>query len=76
MEVCSILNTGLVGYWRAQDVVVDAALTIAQANNKAQDVDLHRSLIQLHVGEENAQAAAKVIKVADEVIGTLLDVKV
>ncbi|MBU3059498.1 hypothetical protein [Pseudomonas indica] len=44
----------------------------AQATDRT-SADLATSLVELRVGETQAQAGAKVIETADEVLGTLID---
>lgn len=43
--------------------------------SQAQPVDLATSLVDLQVGKEQVQAGAKVLKTADDVLGTLLDIR-
>lgn len=44
-------------------------------NNQVRQVDLASSLVDLQAGKEQVQAGAKVIKTADDALGTLLDVR-
>jgi flagellar hook protein FlgE len=45
------------------------------SNSQAQQVDLASSLVDLQIGKEQVQAGAKVIKTADDTLGTLLDIR-
>jgi flagellar hook protein FlgE len=66
----------------ASDIAsINVAKPVAQApvanpgNKQAQPVDLATSLVDLQVGKEQVQAGAKVLKTADDVLGTLLDIR-
>jgi len=45
------------------------------AQKPANNADLATSLTELKVGKTEAQAGAKVIETADEVLGTLVDIR-
>jgi flagellar hook protein FlgE len=86
----SAFGSGLAGVQNGQQRVNQAASDIASINVakpvaetpaanlnniQAQPVDLATSLVDLQVGKEQVQAGAKVIKTADDVLGTLLDIR-
>jgi len=88
MEISgNALNAGLNALQAGQRRVDQAAADIAgsslprpeQAPDSSQppanDVELTTSLTELKVGKTEAQAAAKVIETADEVLGTLVDIR-
>ena len=76
MEIGSMLHSGLSGYRRAEDVVTRSAFEIANLSNPNSETNLTESLVNLKIGEVNAQASARVIETADEVLGTLIDTRV
>lgn len=49
---------------------------INQHNSAGELSDLNQSIVDLKVAEYQAKASAKVVKTADETLGTLLDVSV
>ncbi len=84
--VSNILNTGLQGIRQGVQGAEKAASQIARAGQSgggeeatAQSGDLYTDLaeplVDLKLYETSVKASAKVVKVADEVIGTLLDIK-
>ncbi len=88
MEISgSAFNSGLAAVQGGQRRVDQAATDIASATVArperapdssavpANNVDLANSLTELKVGKNEAQAGAKVIETADEVLGTLLDIR-
>lgn len=88
MEISgNALNAGLNALQAGQRRVDQAAAEIASTSlprpeqvpdssqPPASNVDLATSLTELKVGKTEAQAGAKVIETADEVLGTLVDVR-
>lgn len=88
MEVSgSVLSSGLAAFQAGQRRVDVAAAEIAGAavntDPKAQETnsfaesnrDLVTSLVELQAGKLQAQAGAKVVETADEVLGTLVDIR-
>lgn len=73
-----IMGAGLTGMQRGYQTVTNAANNIAQQStvNNAQGAngDLARPLVNLGVGERQTEASASVIRSADEMVGTLIDV--
>jgi flagellar hook-associated protein FlgK len=79
MDVGSVVNQGLIGMQRSQNEIAKSAQQIASAgtterNNPAKK-DLVEPLINLKVQTHVFNASAKVVKAADETIGTLLNIK-
>jgi flagellar hook protein FlgE len=90
ISASSAFNSGLSSVQNGQQRVNQAATDIASAslpkpvaesaapnpsNSQAQQVDLASSLVDLQIGKEQVQAGAKVIKTADDTLGTLLDIR-
>ena len=88
MEISgSAFNSGLAAIQSGQQRVDQAATNIASStvarSEQARDstavpdtnADLASSLVELKVGKTEAQAGAKVVETADEVLGTLLDIR-
>lgn len=81
-DVGSALNSGLQGFQSAQNRVSQAAQDIASQSLTDASVegintnDIVNSLVDLKVAEVDAQANAKVIETASDVLGTLLDIEV
>ncbi|MDO8697069.1 MAG: hypothetical protein A2Y50_01615 [Pseudomonadales bacterium RIFCSPLOWO2_12_59_9] len=90
ISASSAFNSGLSSVQSGQQRVNQAATDIASAslpkpvaesaapnpsNSQAQQVDLASSLVDLQIGKEQVQAGAKVIKTADDALGTLLDIR-
>lgn len=80
-------NYGQLGLQRSQDSLQQASTQVANASTALQSVsdagntinpqaDLQGDLINANISELNAQANAKVIGAVDEMLGTLIDVKV
>jgi hypothetical protein len=83
MEIQSSLHAGLQGFQNASATAHEAAANIAvqtTVSNENQSLQqapsVTESLVALNVAEVQAQASAKVIDTADEVLGTLIDVSV
>lgn len=84
MDVGSVVNQGLIGMQKSQSSMLQSAQQIAQAGTpqradapeaNQQSQDLASSLVNLKVQSQVFDSSAKVVKAADETIGTLLDVK-
>lgn len=79
----SLLTAGLGAYQAGQHRVDQAAAAIAgrpvQAAETSQvvaeSVELTEQLVQMKVGEHQAQAGARMFQTADEVLGTLVNTK-
>ncbi|MBL4900010.1 MAG: hypothetical protein JKX76_10290 [Colwellia sp.] len=89
MEIKSAFNSGIQGFQKATEEANQAAENIVAAtsirrdestinqiptNNEKKIPDLNQSLVDLKVAEFQAKSSAQVIKTADEVLGTLVDV--
>ncbi len=79
MDVGSVVNQGLIGMQKSQSSMLQSAQQIAQAGTTQRDNpaanDLVEPLINLKVQAQVFDSSAKVVKAADETIGTLLDIK-
>jgi flagellar hook protein FlgE len=84
MDVGSVVNQGLIGMQKSQSSMLQSAQQIAQAGAtqradapaaSSQSSDLASSLVNLKVQSQVFDSSAKVVKSADETIGTLLDTK-
>lgn len=84
--VDSVLSTGLQGVLTgvegaqqaAQDIVTATTIggsTVDGTENPAAIVELTEAIVDLKVSEQQVQASAAVIKSADEMLGTLVDIK-
>ena len=78
MAINSITGTALQGIQRGLQGLRRNASEIASAQNMnsgAPSKNLTRSLVELHQNELYTTVNVKTLKTADQVIGTLLDVK-
>ena len=73
--VDSVTSNALSGIQRAQDGMQRNASNIARANQGDKTKDVTRSLVELNQHKNAGIASMKVLKVADEMLGSLLDVK-
>lgn len=82
----NMLSAGLQGYQRAEQQATQASWRIAQASTNGsapketpsvvtQQVSLADELVTLKQAELHAEASAKVIQTADDMVGTLIDVR-
>ena len=72
----SVAGSAIQGIQRAQEGLKRNASEIASASalsNKQGGKDMTRSLVEMHQHKTNGQASVKVLKAADEMVGTLLD---
>ncbi|GAA4504148.1 flagellar biosynthesis protein FlgE [Pseudaeromonas paramecii] len=79
MQIDSAMSYGLQGLSRAQQQVEQGSREIASLPVQAespQSKDLTQSVMTLQQGQNEAQAAAKVVKSADDMMGTLIDIRV
>ncbi|MGQ8366487.1 hypothetical protein [Glaciecola sp. 1036] len=67
----SALYSGVQGYNRGQQMVNDASANLAQSNR--QNIDLNSSVIQMTVGQLQAEASVEVIQRTQGMIGTIID---
>lgn len=78
MAINSITGTALQGIQRGLQGLRRNASEIASAQNMnsgTPNKDLTRSLVELHQNELYTTINVKTLKTADQVIGTLLDIK-
>jgi flagellar hook protein FlgE len=59
---------------RDESVITQAEANQAATTNEQKIPDLNQSIVELKVAEFQAKSSAQVIKTADEVLGTLVDV--
>lgn len=59
---------------RDESVITQAETNQATTTNEQKIPDLNQSIVELKVAEFQAKSSAQVIKTADEVLGTLVDV--
>jgi len=78
MGALSIQSEAVLGIQRGLDGMRKNASEIASADqlNKAgQDTSLVGSLVEMEQNKIQAQASAKVVSAADEVLGTIIDLR-
>lgn len=90
IDLGSVVNQGLIGMQKSQTSMVQSAQQIAQTNVTQQAVsaqnaaaadvrsrpqDVAEPLINLKIQSHVFDSSARVVKSADETIGTLLDTK-
>ncbi len=78
MSSISALNTGLAGIQRGFDALDRDARQILKATTTGDPEpghDLNRSLIYLKVDKLQTGSAARIVEVASNMIGSLLDIK-
>lgn len=73
--VDSVTSNALSGIQRAQNGMQRNASNIARANQGDNTKDVTRSLVELNQHKNAGIASMKVLKAADELLGSLLDVK-
>ena len=71
----SLLATGVQGVQTGMASANEAAGKIARFGTTEQDGDLATPLVDLKRSELQVKASAAVIKTADEMVGTLIDIK-
>lgn len=79
MDIGSVVNQGLIGMQRSQNEMARSAQQIAEAGTTQRDNpqknDLTEPLINLQVQKHYFDGSAKVVKAANDTIGTLLNIK-
>ena len=76
MQIDSALNSGYLGLQKATLQVDESSARLAQLATQPDKVDPTTELVNLNVAEQGGQVAAEVVKTADEMMGTLLDIRV
>jgi flagellar hook-associated protein FlgK len=78
-NIGSVVNQGLIGLQNSQASIARSAQQIAEAGttqrNNPEKNDLVEPLINIKAQSQVFSASAKVVKVANDTIGTLLDIK-
>jgi flagellar hook protein FlgE len=69
----SVLSTGVQGIQSGLNRANQAAGEIARSGTTEQNGDLAKSIVDLKSSELQVKASAKVIKTADDLLGTLID---
>lgn len=72
IAVNSIMQSGLQGYQDASKQMQQVANNMAHGQHK--NIDFNRSAVDLQQSTLQAQASAQVIKRADGMIGTIIDI--
>lgn len=74
-NLSSALYSGVQGYNQGAEKVTRAAVDLSSANNpnREKPVTITQSAVELISGSLQAEASAKVIKAADETLGTIID---
>ena len=78
MNISSISSSGLQGIHQGLDNVRKDAQSIASASTHREEntQDIAEALVDLNSDARNTEASVKVVKAADEVLGSLLDITV
>ena len=76
MQIDSALNSGYLGLQKATQQVDESSARLAQLSTTPNQVDPTTELVSLKVAEQGGQVAAEVVETADEMMGTLLDIRV
>ena len=76
MQIGSALNSSYLGLQKASQQVDESSARLAQLSTQPDQVDPTTELVSLKVAEQGGQVAAEVVKTADEMMGTLLDIRV
>ena len=66
----------ILGCKKATQQVDESSARLAQLSTTPNQVDPTTELVSLKVAEQGGQVAAEVVKTADEMMGTLLDIRV
>ena len=83
MQINSLLSAGLGAYQAGQQRVDQASAVVANrtlpaaetSQAMADTVELTEQLVQMKVGEHQANAGVRLLQTADEVLGTLVNTK-
>ncbi|RJG51581.1 flagellar biosynthesis protein FlgE [Motilimonas pumila] len=91
MRVDSAFSAGVQGFQQAQQLASNSANNIARQTSNVSDgaqelgataapyrseESLNTQLVNLNVAEQQAKSSAKVISAADEMLGSIIDIKV
>jgi len=75
----SVMNTGIIGVQRGNEMLNRSADQIAKANippEQGGHEELYSPLTDQISGKHQVQASAKVIQAASDTLGTIIDIKV
>jgi flagellar hook protein FlgE len=82
VDIGSVVNQSLIGMQKSRAEMTQSAQQIAQATTStspavtgSQSADLTTPLVNLQVQQQVFDSSARVLEVADQTIGALLDVK-
>lgn len=76
MSVNSILQTGVQGIQNATQSAEIAAREIVRASSGTSSANVVEAMVDLKLYERSVQASSQVVKTADEVLGSILDIMV
>jgi hypothetical protein len=74
-NLSSALYAGVQGYNQGAEQVTRASIDLASSNNpnRPSPVNINQSAVEIISGTNQAEASARVIKAADETLGTIID---
>ncbi|WP_049723457.1 hypothetical protein [Gilvimarinus polysaccharolyticus] len=77
MDIGSVVNQSLIGMQNSRAEITQSAQQIATATTSSEPVDLATPLINIKQQQQQQvfDSSARVLEVADQAIGALLDVK-
>ena len=75
MDIGSVVNQSLIGMQNSRAEITQSAQQIATATTSSEPVDLATPLINIKQQQQVFDSSARVLEVADQAIGALLDVK-
>jgi hypothetical protein len=77
--ISSVMNAGVYGIQRGNDMLNRSADQIAKANVPPEaggPEELITPIVEQNLGKIQVQASAKVVQAGNEMLGTLIDIKV
>lgn len=76
MLIGAAVGLGLSGMMRGINRVDSAGTTIAQSGVSQDTESISRAMIEQKIGEIEVKASANVVKTADKMIGTIINIRV
>ena len=76
MQIDSALNSGYLGLQKASLQVDESSARLAQLATQPDKVEVNNELVNLQQAKEQGNASTKVVKAADEMMGTMIDIRV
>ncbi|GAB1256129.1 hypothetical protein NBRC116494_06310 [Aurantivibrio plasticivorans] len=77
--ISSVINTGLQGLQSSSREIVKSADEIVKAGTTERDnsniSDIAEPIVNMAIEQQVFDASAKIVKVGDEMLGTLMDIK-